>query len=367
MIPVAEPYLDGNEKKYVLDCLDTNWISSSGKYITEFEDKFAKYCGCKFGVATTSGTTALHLAVASLGIGRGDEVIVPDFTNIASANAVAYTGATPVFVDIEPRTFNINPEKIEEAITKKTKAIMVVHMFGHPCDMDPINEIAKRHKLFVIEDAAEAHGAEYKHRKTGSLGDVACFSFYANKIITTGEGGMIVTNNEQVSERAKHLRNLAFDKERRYIHSDIGFNYRLTNLQAALGLAQLENIEKHISMKRKIAEKYSKSLREVKGLTLPIEEKWAKNVFWMYTILVEQTFSMNRDDLKNFLTKKNIETRYVFYPMHSQPCFKNLSQKGLFPVSDEISRKGLYLPSGTGLRDEQIEKVVNSIIEGSKS
>jgi perosamine synthetase len=244
MIPVCIPLLGEKELENVIDCIKTNWISSKGKYVEEFEDKFAKYCGCKYGVTTTSGTTALHLALASIGVGKGDEVIIPASTMIATAFAVVYCDATPVLVDAEPETWNIDVAKIEEKITDRTKAIMPVHIYGHPCDMDPIMKLAKEHDLYVAEDAAEAHGAEYKGKKAGGIGDIGCFSFYANKIITTGEGGMVVTNDEEIAERAKSLRNLSFPKEKRiYLHSEVGYNYRMTNIQAAIGLAQFERID----------------------------------------------------------------------------------------------------------------------------
>ncbi|MDI6737846.1 MAG: DegT/DnrJ/EryC1/StrS family aminotransferase, partial [Nanoarchaeota archaeon] len=245
MIPVCEPCMAGKELEYVSDCIKTNWISSNGRYITQFEDSFSRYCGTKYGIGCSNGTVALHLALAAIGIGPGDEVIIPDFTMIATANAVAYCGATPIPVDSEPRTWNMDVRQIKEKITSKTKAIMPVHIYGHPVDMDPLLKLAKEHNLLVIEDAAEAHGALYKNRKTGSLGDAACFSFYANKLITTGEGGMVVTNNEQIAEKARLLRNHAFGKPR-FVHNEIGFNYRMTNIQAAIGCAQMEKIDEFV-------------------------------------------------------------------------------------------------------------------------
>jgi perosamine synthetase len=369
MIPVCEPLLGGKELEYVADCLKTNWISSQGKYVDEFEQKFASYCGCRHGISTTSGTTALHLAVASVGIGRGDEVIIPAFTMIATAFAVAYTGATPVLVDAEPETWNMDTTQIEGKITKRTKAILPVHIYGHPCDMDPIMDIAEKHNLWVIEDAAEAHGAEYKGRKAGSIGHANCFSFFANKIITTGEGGMVVANGERIAERVRSLKNLAYaknnDKEKRFLHTDIAFNYRMTNVQAAIGLAQLERIEEFVERRRAHAHLYNRLLKNVKGITLPCEKEWAKNVYWMYSIMIEDEFGMSRDDLMRELGKRGIQTRPFFIPMHQQPAFL---QMGLFkgesyPVADEFSRKGLYLPSGSGLSEEQIDQVCHAIKE----
>jgi len=365
MIPVCIPFIGEKELEYVVDCIKTNWISSKGKYVEEFERKFAEYCGCKFGVSTTSGTTALHLALASLGIKKGDEVIVPAFTMISSVFAVVYCGAKPVLVDAEPETWNMDVNKIEEKITDRTKAIMPVHIYGHPCDMDPILEIAEEHDLYVVEDAAEVHGAEYKGKKTGGIGDVGCFSFYGNKIITTGEGGMVVTNDKGVAARAMSLKDLAFSKERRFLHTDLGFNYRMTNIQAAIGLAQLEKIDELVERRRRNAHLYNSLLRDTKGIKLPIEREWAKNVYWMYSILIEDEFGMSRDELMEGLAKRGIETRTFFIPMHQQPVFRKM---GLFegekyPVAEELSRKGMYLPSGSGLKEEQIKLICEEIKE----
>ena len=363
MIPVCIPFIGEKELEYVFDCIKTNWISSKGKYVEEFERGFAEYCGCKYGVSTTSGTTALHLALASIGVGKGDEVIVPAFTMISTVFAVVYCGAKPVLVDAEPETWNIDVSKIEEKITDRTKVIIPVHIYGHPCDMDPIMKIAEEHDLYVVEDAAEAHGAEYKGRKVGGIGHIGCFSFYANKIITTGEGGMIVTNDEEIAEKAKSLKDLAFSKERRFLHTDLGFNYRMTNIQAAIGLAQLERIDELVERRRKNAHLYNELLKDIEGIRLPIEKEWAKNVYWMYSILVEDKFGMSRDELMSELEKKGIETRTFFIPMHVQPVFQNM---GLFkgeryPVAEELARKGLYLPSSSGLSREEIEHICDEI------
>jgi perosamine synthetase len=360
MIPVCEPFIGKKEMEYVVDCINTNWISSKGRYIGEFEDAFAEYCGSDYGISTTSGTTALHLAIASLDIGKGDEVIVPAFTMISTVFAIVYTGAKPVIVDAEPETWNIDVDKIGENITERTKAIIPVHTYGHPCDMDPILSVAKKHDVAVVEDAAEAHGAEYKGRKSGGIGYMGCFSFYANKIITCGEGGMIVTNDEEIAERAKSLRNLSFPKEKRiYLHSEVGYNYRMTNIQAAMGLAQLEKIDELIERRRKNAHIYNGLLEDVKGIRLPTEKEWAKNVYWMYSILVEDEFGVGRDELMDKMMKKGIDTRTFFIPMHQQPVFKKM---GLFkgesyPVAEELSKKGMYLPSGSGLKEEEIRQV----------
>jgi len=366
-IPVCEPKLGEKELEYVIDCIKTNWISSKGKYINEFEEKFSKYCGAKYGIATTSGTTALHLALAAAGIKSGDEVIIPTFTMIATANSVTYTGAKFKLVDSEPEYWNMDVNKIEEKINGKTKAIMVMHTYGHPVDMGPILAIAKDHGLFVIEDAAEAHGAEYKGRKVGALGELGAFSFYANKIITTGEGGMVVTNDEELAEKASMLRDQAFEKGKRFWHRHLGFNYRMTNLQAAIGAAQFEHIDEFVETRRRNAQYYNSLLSEVEGVTTPKEAKWAKNVYWMYTILIEDNFGMSRDDLMLHLEKQGIETRTTFYPVHIQPLYAEQFKGETFPVADELGRKGLYLPSGNTLTKEQIKIVVKSIISAKES
>ncbi|MCX6000553.1 MAG: DegT/DnrJ/EryC1/StrS family aminotransferase [Chloroflexi bacterium] len=370
MIPVCEPLIGTEELQNVADAITRNEISGSfGKYIDEFETKFSQYCDARYGIATTSGTTALHLALASIGVKQGDEVIVSTFTNIATANAVCYCGARPVAVDSEPETWNIDVAQIEKKITPRTKAILPVHIYGHPCDIDPILQLAAKHGLCVVEDAAEAHGAEYKGRKVGSLGDVACFSFYANKIITTGEGGMVVTNDPAVADKARLLRNLAFSKKRRFEHHYLGFNYRMTNIQAAVGVAQLRRIEEFIDKKRHLASLYSASLRDVPGITLPVEKPWAKNVYWMYSIVVGDKYGLSRDELVTRLAENGIETRTMFIPMNQQPVFH---QMGLFngescPVAEDLSRRGLYLPSGVGLTDEQIEFVCDAVRRLAKS
>lgn len=363
MIPVCEPFLNGNEKKYLEQCIESGWLSSRGKFIQAFEEGFAKFCECKYGVATTSGTTALHLALVSLGITKGDEVIIPTFTMIATAFAVIYTGAKPVLVDVQPTTWCIEPHSIEKKITKRTKAIIVVHIYGHPCDMEPIVKIARKNKLFVIEDAAQAHGAKYKGKPVGSFGDIACFSFYANKIITTGEGGMVVTNNKKLYERARKLCNLAFGKVR-FLHHHIGYNYRITNLQAAIGLAQLEKIDQYIARRRNNAYCYNRYLSSIKGIKLPPEMPWAYNVYWMYGILVTASYGKNRKDLQKFLLENGVETREFFIPMHRQPVFHKLGlfKKEKYPVADELSKRGFYLPSSSNLREKEI-KYVSSLIK----
>ncbi len=365
MIPVCEPFLVGKELEYVTDCLKTNWVSSQGKYVSEFEERFANYCSCKYGISTTSGTTALHLALASLGIGPKDEVIIPAFTMIATLFAVIYTGAKPVLVDAEPETGNIDPHQIEEKITPMTRAVLPVHIYGHPCDMDPIMKIARKYNLRVVEDAAEVHGAEYKGRKAGGIGNINCFSFFANKIITTGEGGMVVTSDEKIAEKARSLKDLAHSKGRRFLHTDLAFNYRMTNIQAAIGLAQLERIDELVEMRRHNAHLYSNLLKDIKGLKLPVEKEWAKNVYWMYSIQITDEFGMSRDELMERLREKEVDTRTFFIPMHHQPVFRDM---GLFegeryPVAEKLAERGLYLPSSSGLTHNQIEYVCTMIKE----
>lgn len=367
MIPVCVPLLGGKELEYVVNCIKTNWISSKGKYVEEFEKKFSEYCGCKYGVTTTNGTTSLHLALASIKLKKDDEVIVPAFTMISSVFSIVYCGATPVLVDADPETWNMDVNQIEEKITDRTKAIMPVHIYGHPCDMDPIMKIAKKYGLHVVEDAAEAHGAEYKGKKTGGIGDVGCFSFYANKIITCGEGGMVVTNSEEIAQHATALKDLSFSegKKRIYLHSEVGYNYRMTNLQAAIGLAQFERINEFVEMRRRNAHLYNKFLEDTNGIRLPIEKEWAKNVYWMYSILIEPEFGTGRDELMNELEKKGIETRSFFIPMNKQPVFRNmhLFEGENYPIAEELSKKGLYLPSSSGLKPDEIKFVCSSIID----
>ena len=358
MIPVCEPTLKGNELKYVTEAVKSGWISSAGKFIKEFEDKLSQYCQTRHGISCSNGTTAIHLAIEALGIGKGDEVIIPTFTMIASCNAVIYTGAKPVLVDSELKTWNIDVDKIEEKITPRTKAIMVVHTYGHPVDMDKVKAIVEKHNLFIIEDAAEAHGAEYKGKKAGSLGDIAAFSFYANKIITTGEGGMVVTNNEKWAERARKLRNHFFGQPR-FLHQEVGYNYRLTNMQAALGLAQLEKICELVEARRQNAYTYNQLLKSIPGITIPPEADWAKNVYWMYGILVQDEFGITMPQLREELLKKGIG-------MHKQAAYKNddprfPNPEGSYPNSDELEKRGLYLPSSSHLTKEQIFQVVEAI------
>jgi perosamine synthetase len=361
MIPIAEPCLGEEELNNVIEAVKSGWISSKGKFIEEFEWKFANYCGRKYGVATANGTVALHLALEALGIKKGNKVIVPDLAFVAVANTVTYCNANPTFVDSHPEYWCINPEKIEEKISKNTKAIIPVHLYGHPCDMDWIMDIAKDYNLYIIEDAAEAHGAEYKNKKVGSFGDVSCFSFYGNKVITTGEGGMCLTNNEELAENMRILRDHGMNPNKRYWHDSVGFNYRMTNLQAAVGVAQLKKLGEFAEKKRKIAEWYSEGLKELEEkelIKLHSEMRWAKGVYWMYSILIEDKFGMSRDDLIKILEEREIETRSFFYPIHVMPPYKNEER---FPVAEELARKGINLPSGVALTKNEIKQIVRHI------
>lgn len=362
-IPVSQPLFISNEKKYLDNCIESGWISSEGPYVKEFEKKFARYVGMKYGISVSSGTAALEVALGALNVKPGDEIIMPAFTIISCALAALAYGATPVFVDCERETWNIDPAQIESKITKKTKAIMAVHIYGHPAPMDPIQAIARRHKIPIVEDAAEAHGAEYKGRKAGSLGDISCFSFYANKIITTGEGGMILTNNKRHAKTAQQLRNLGFDPKRRFYHRKLARNYRMTNLQAAVGVAQLKNINTLVRIKRTNAKLYTRLLNGTKGITLPIEKAWAKNVYWMYGIILDKSTGYTAAAFAEKLKKRGIETRPFFYPLHLQPILKQYisTSKNSHPISEYIAKQGLYLPSGLALTPAQITYITNSV------
>lgn len=366
VVPVNQPLLNGNEKKYLLDCITTGWISSEGPFIAEFEEKFAKKVNRKHAVAVCNGSAALELAVAALNIGRDDEVIMPTFTIISCASAVVRAGATPVLVDSDPMTWNMDVTQIEAKITKKTKAIMIVHIYGLPTDMDPILSLAKKYKLKIIEDAAEAHGLTYKGRPCGSFGDISIFSFYPNKLVTTGEGGMIVTDDENLADRCKSLRNLCFIPKRRFIHEEMGWNMRMTNLQAALGLAQLERFDESLKRKRQMGKMYTKLLEDVDGIQLPIPTtSYAQNIYWVYGLVLSDKIGFDADEAMKRFTEKGIGTRPFFWPMHEQPVFRKM---GLFkgeryPVAERLARRGFYIPSGLALTDTQIKKVVRALKE----
>lgn len=359
-IPIASPILKGNEFRYVFECLSTNWISSQGKFVNQFESEFAKYLGVKYAVATSSGTTALHLALAALGIKGPDKVIVPTLTFIATANAVTYTGATPVFADSERETWNISPRDIERKITPEVKAIIPVHLYGQPAQMDEIMAIARKHNLYVIEDAAEAHGAEYKKQKVGTLGDIGVFSFFGNKILTTGEGGMLVTNDDAICRKARILRDHGMSPEKKYWHQEIGFNYRLTNIQAAIGCAQLEQIEVFLQEKQRIRDTYTYYLRENKNIILPPLHAWARNVNWLFSIVLDQKFdAAHRDKLLDLLKKNNVECRPFFYPIHQMPPYHSHET---LKEAEWLAANGLCLPSYVGIREEAIKAICEILL-----
>ncbi|MBK7987402.1 MAG: DegT/DnrJ/EryC1/StrS family aminotransferase [Ignavibacteria bacterium] len=365
MIPVFEPIIGEEEIAYVTDALRKGEISGSfGGYIPEFEKQFADFCGVKHGIAVSSGTTALHLAVQAAGIGRGDEVLVSASTNIATGLAAYHNGAVPIAIDSEPITWNIDLDKIEENITPQTKAIIPVHLFGHPVDMDALLDIAKKYSLTVIEDCAESHGATVRGKMTGSFGDMGCFSFYANKIITTGEGGMIVTDNDILAEKLRLLRNLAFTKPRFY-HELPGHNFRMTGYQAAMGIAQLKKINQFIEDKRRISAEYTQQLSTIPYIQTPAEMSWAKNVYWMYAIVLRNHPTVTRDILVSYLQEKGIETRTFFCPMNIQPCFYDSEgwRHIPCPIAENLWQTGLYLPSGCTLTIEQITYISSMIKE----
>jgi perosamine synthetase len=362
-LPVAAPYFAGNEKAYVEQCMDSTWISSRGEFIDRFEKAFAAFCQVEYALTCTSGTSALHLALLGAGVGPGDEVIVPTLTFVASANAVMYCGATPVFIDIEPETWNLDIDQLESKVTPKTKAIMAVHLFGHPVDMDPVMRVAGRYGLAVIEDAAEAIGAEYKGRRVGSIGHVATFSLYGNKIITTGEGGMITTNDAQMHRKMLQLRGQGQDFERRYWFPILGYNYRMTNLQAAIGLAQLEQIEWHIDRRRENARWYAEFLANAPQYTLQPEKPWAKNVYWINSVVIPPDFHLTRDQVMDALAQRGIETRPFFYPMHTLPIYTEISRFNTFPVADSYAARGINLPSSANLTRDDVAYVAEALID----
>lgn len=372
MIPVSEPLLDGRESEYLMRCLESGWISSSGPLIEEFEQKWATECERKFGVSVCNGTAALHAAIAALHLKPGDEVILPTFTIISCASAVVYSGGTPVLVDSDPRTWTMDPEQVATKITPRTRAIMAVHIYGHPVDLSPILELANSCGIAVVEDAAEAHGAEYllsrasgepEWKRCGSFGLVSCFSFFANKLVTTGEGGMVLTDDVAIAQTLRSIRNLYFQPGRRFLHDELGFNFRMTSLQAALGLAQIERFDRIVAKKRWMGEEYGKRLAGMQEVQLPVEEPWARSVFWMYGVVVSEATGMTAEEFAQRLQAEGVETRPFFLGMHEQPVFH---RRGLFagehyPVAERLARQGLYLPSGMAITEEQIDHVVRAV------
>lgn len=374
MIPVNEPLFTEREKELLVKCIETGWISSEGSFVRRFEEMFAEFVGVKHGVAVANGTAALELGLAALELQPGDEVILPSFTIISCAMAVIRNGLGPVLVDAESETWNMDVQKIQELLEQRAKggeqsgkitAIMPVHIYGHPVDMDPLLQLADRYGLYIIEDAAEVHGAEYKGRRCGSMGKVAAFSFYANKIITTGEGGMVVTNNDDLAERARSLRNLCFQPEKRFEHHELGYNFRMTNLQAAVGVAQMERVDELVERKVWQGEEYRRRLRDIEGIKLQTVKDWAKPVYWVNGLVLDDDVSMDAVQLARRLGEKGVQTRPFFWPMHEQPVFHamGLFKDETYPVSERLARRGLYLPSGMVLTEEQIDTVCASVAD----
>lgn len=365
-IPVNTPLLDGNERKYVMECLDTGWISSEGPFVAAFEGKFAARVGRKYGVAVANGSVALDTAVVALGLAAGDEVLMPAFTIISCAAAIVRVGAIPVLVDSDPHTWNMDVAQLARRITPRTKAIMVVHIYGLPVEMAPVLELAQRHGLRVIEDAAEAHGLTCDGRQCGSFGELSIFSFYPNKHVTTGEGGMIVTDDPALAERCRALRNLCFQPQRRFVHEELGWNFRMTNLQAALGLAQLESLDRHLEIKRATGQLYQELLRGLPGVRLPpVRTAWAENLYWVFGLVLEPSHALDAAAAMQRLAERKVGTRPFFWPMHEQPVLRRM---GLFegesyPVAENIARRGFYVPSGLGLSEQDIREVAARVRE----
>lgn len=368
MIPVNEPLVGKKELKYVSDALKTGWISSEGEYLKAFEKNFAAYVGRAHGVAVNNGTSALILALRALDLPPGSEVILPSFTIISCALACVYNGLVPVFVDSERDTFNADVKQVEKAITKRTRAIMAVHIYGHPADMDAINGLARKHKLLVIEDFAEAIGSEYKGRLCGGFGIVSCVSFYANKVITTGEGGMCFTDDPALAEKMRNLRNLSHAPGARFVHYELGHNFRMTNVQAAIGLGQLETVKARVAKKLRVAAQYDKLLKGLEDeglLALPVEKPWAKNTYWMYGVLLAKARGRKAAEVMKAMAAKGVQTRPFFYPMHSQPAFKAYKWfcRQSLPVSEELYEYGFYLPSGLTLTAAQVKRAAEALKE----
>ncbi|MEO8893788.1 MAG: DegT/DnrJ/EryC1/StrS family aminotransferase [Coleofasciculaceae cyanobacterium] len=365
-IPVNEPLLNGNEKKYLNECIDTGWISSEGPFVQRFEQQLAARVGRKYGIAVCNGSVALDVAIAALEIGHGDEIILPTFTIISCAAAIVRSGAIPVVVDCDFDTWNLDVSQIEAKITSKTKAIMVVHIYGLPVDMNPLLSLAEKYGLKVIEDAAEMHGQTYRGRPCASFGELSTFSFYPNKHITTGEGGMIVTDDQQLAERCYSLRNLCFQPQKRFIHEELGWNFRLSNLQAAMGVAQLERLDEFVAKKRQMGQLYTKLLSNHPSLQLPVPQTdYATNIYWVYGIVLKDNVPFDAKEAMHRLSKYKIGTRPFFWSMHEQPVFQKMGlfQGECYPVAETIARRGFYIPSGLALTDEQIERVAQAVLE----
>lgn len=364
MIPVNEPLLDGNEKKYLLECIETGWISSEGPFVLEFEERFARRVGRQHGIAVANGSGALDIAVQALRLGPGDEVIVPTFTIISCAASIVRAGAVPVLVDADPETWNMDVHQVAARITTRTRAIMVVHIYGLPVDMDPILELAARHDLKVIEDAAEMHGQTYKGKPCGSFGDISTFSFYPNKHLTTGEGGMLVCNDPDLAERCRGLRNLCFQARKRFVHEELGWNYRMTNLQAALGLAQLERLDLFVTRKRAMGLRYAGCLAGLAGLLLPAARReYADSIYWVFGVVLADDIPFDAEEAMKRLGSVGVGTRPFFWPMHEQPVFRKMGlfSQERYPVAERLARRGFYLPSGLALTEQQMDTVVESL------
>lgn len=366
-IPVNRPLLDGNEKKYLNECIDTGWISSEGPFINEFEEKFAAKVGRKYGIAVCNGSVALDLALLALKLPAGSEVIMPTFTIISCVSAIIRAGLIPVFVDSDPETWNMDVTKIEEKITDKTKAIMVVHIYGLPTDMDPVFELAKKYNLKIIEDAAEMHGQTYKGRPCGNLADISTFSFYPNKHVTTGEGGMIVTDDVELANYCRSLKNLCFKPERRFLHDELGFNFRMTNIQAALGLAQLERLDGFIEKKRALGKFYTEHLKDLASVQLPLEKTdYAQNIYWVFGMILNDDIPFDAAQAIQKLGEKNVGARPFFWCMHEQPVLQTMglvNKDEKYPVAQRIARRGFYIPSGLGIIEQEMEQVVKAVRE----
>jgi perosamine synthetase len=363
-IPINEPILDGNEELYLAECIRTGWISSEGPFVQRLEEGFAARADRRYGIAVCNGSVALDVAIAALGLGPGDEVILPSFTIISCAAAIVRAGATPVLVDCEPDSWNTTAERIAARITRRTKAIMIVHIYGLPVDMDPVFALARGRGLKIIEDAAEMHGQMYRDRPCGSFGDISTFSFYPNKLVTTGEGGIVLTDDVVLAKRCRALRNLCFQPGKRFVHEELGWNYRLSNLQAAVGVAQLERLDEFVARKRRIGESYLERLGNIGGLQLPLAKtSYAENIYWVFGIVLEESVPFDAAEAMRRLAAQGIGTRPFFWPMHEQPVFRRM---GLFvdeahPTSERLARRGFYIPSGLALTDAQIERVVAAI------
>lgn len=366
MIPVNEPLLDGNEEAYLIQCIRDGWISSEGPFVCEFEQNLAARVGRQYGIAVCNGSVALEVAVAALDLGPGDEVIMPAFTIISCAAAIVRQGATPVLIDADPLTWNMDTRLIEERVTAKTKAIMVVHIYGLPTDMAPIMEIASKYNLQIIEDAAEAHGQTYQDKSCGSFGDLSTFSFYPNKHITTGEGGMVLTDSLQLAERCRSIRNLCFNPKKRFVHDELGWNFRMSNLQAALGVAQLERLDEFVNIKQRMGARYNSLLQGIPGIQIPLAATtFATNIYWVYGLVLNENKPQDAEMAMASLSQLGIGTRPFFWPMHEQPVFHKMGlfRRERYPVAERIARRGFYIPSGLALTDAQIEESAAAIIK----